>query len=168
MAATLASIVFLTTLSVWLGGVVFFSFFTAPVVFERLPRNQAADLIQVIFPRYYRLGYVCGFSMLLAGAYFLLSAERKGLVWTSWVLALVATIVSLYAGKVVMPRVRRLRLTAASSAGSPENAANRQAYEKAHQLSVLLNTAVLLLLVVIVVLFGWEADYFAGLEPAKS
>ncbi|MEZ6197745.1 MAG: DUF4149 domain-containing protein [Planctomycetota bacterium] len=162
MAALFASIVFLATLSVWLGGVVFFSFFTAPVIFERLPRNQAADLIQVIFPRYYRMGYVCGFAMLVSGCYFLVSSHRPGLVWTSWLLALAATSVSLYAGMVVMPRVRRLRLTAASSAGSPEHSVNRALYEKAHHLSVFLNTVVLLLLVVVVVLFGYQADFFSA------
>ena len=67
-----------------------------------------------------------------------------------------ATCVSLYAGRVIMPRVRRLRLTAASSAGTPEHPANREAYSRAHQLSVTLNSTVLLLLLGQAFLYGYR------------
>ena len=145
-------------MSIWLGGVVFFSFFTAPVIFERLPRNQASDLVSVIFPRYYNLGYACGFAMLVTGAYPIYLEPSAMNPWASWILAFLATLVSLYAGKVVMPRVRRLRLTAASSAGTYEHAANREAYNRAHQLSVTLNSVVLLLLVAQTLLFGYRVQ----------
>ena len=156
MPETLTSSIFLLAMGVWLGGVVFFSFFTAPVIFERLPRNQAADLVAVIFPRYYNLGYVCGFAMVLAGAYPIYLVPTQATTWTSWGFALAATGVSFYAGRVVMPSVRRLRLTAASSAGTPEHAVNREAYHRSHQLSVTLNTTVLLLLLVQVLLYGYR------------
>ncbi|MEE9391602.1 MAG: DUF4149 domain-containing protein [Planctomycetota bacterium] len=151
--------IFLMALGVWLGGVVFFSFFTAPVIFERLPRNQAADLISVIFPRYYNLGYLCGLTMLIAGLVPLIRDLKLGLVWTIWILALVATSVSLYAGKVVMPRVRKLRHSAASSAGTHDNVAIREAYNRAHQLSVTLNSMVLLVLVAEILLFGYRVRF---------
>ncbi len=156
MAETLTSSVFLMAMGVWLGGVVFFSFFTAPVIFERLPRSTAADLISVIFPRYYTLGYSCGGAMLLSGAYPIYLDSSSINVWSSWLLALIAFVVSLYAGQVVMPRVRRLRLTASSSAGSPEHTKNREAYDSAHQWSVTLNSMVLLLLIAQTLLYGYR------------
>lgn len=156
MAEALTSSIFLMAMGVWLGGVVFFSFFTAPVIFERLPRNQAADVISVIFPRYYNLGYSCGFAMLLAGAYPIYLRPSSVNPWTSWGLALIATAVSLYAGRVIMPRVRRYRITAESSAGTPEHAPNREKYNRAHQLSVTLNSLVLLLLLGQALLYGYR------------
>lgn len=156
MAVTLTSSMFLMAMGVWLGGVVFFSFFTAPVIFERLPRNTAADLISVIFPRYYKLGYYCGGAMLLSGAYPIYRDNTSINAWSSWSLALIAFVVSVYAGQVVMPRVRRLRNTAASSAGSPEHAANREAYDRSHQWSITLNSMVLLLLIAQTLLYGYR------------
>lgn len=156
MAETLTSSIFLMAMGVWLGGVVFFSFFTAPVIFERLPRNTAADLISVIFPRYYNLGYSCGGAMLVAGSYPIYLDTTSINAWSSWSFALIAFMVSVYAGQVVMPRVRRLRLTAASSAGSPEHGKNRDAYEGAHQWSITLNSLVLLLLIAQTLLYGYR------------
>lgn len=156
MAEAISSSIFLIAMGLWLGGVVFFSFFTAPVIFERLPRNQAADVISVMFPRYYNLGYTCGFAMLIAGAYPIYLRPSSANPWMSWSLALVATIVSLYAGRVIMPRVRRFRETAESSAGTPEHAPNRARYNKAHQWSVTLNSLVLLLLLGQALLYGYR------------
>lgn len=147
---------FLVASSVWIGGVVFFSFFTAPVIFERLPRAQAAELIAVIFPRYYNLGYVCGLLMLASGLHPIVTTPSSVSAWTLWLLALIATGVSLYAGKVVMPRVKRLRLTAASTAGTPEHGRTLDEYRKAHQLSVALNSLVLLTLFSEIVILGYR------------
>ena len=155
MFETVSSAVFLVAMGVWLGGVVFFQFFTAPVIFERLPRNQAADLIAVMFPRYYRLGYVCGAMMIVAGLHPIFSSG-PAMAWLSWSLACVALAASAYAGMIVMPRVGRLRQTAASSAGSPEHSANRSAYNRAHQLSLTLNAAVLVLLIAQALVYAWR------------
>ncbi|MCB9834386.1 MAG: DUF4149 domain-containing protein [Planctomycetes bacterium] len=159
-----ANSIFLVAMGVWLGGVVFFSFFTAPVIFERLPRNTAADLISVMFPRYYNLGYFCGSAMLVAAAYPVYLDPGSANCWATWSLALIATVIAIYAGRAVMPRVRRLRLAAASSAGSPEHGENRRAYEQAHQLSMILNSGVLLLLIAQALLYGYRvrSEFFAG------
>ncbi|HGY93015.1 MAG TPA: DUF4149 domain-containing protein [Planctomycetes bacterium] len=159
MLDTLSSTVFLTAMSVWLGGVVFFSFFTAPVIFERLPRNQAADLISVIFPRYYNLGYVCGTLMIISGFYPVWLEPTGKMAWLSWGLAFLATALSAYAGKVVMPRVRRHRQTAASSAGTAEHPRNLSAYNRSHQLSVTLNSTVLILLITQALIYGYRVRF---------
>jgi len=163
MELTLGSSLFLMAMGIWLGSVVFFTGFTAPVIFERLPRDQAADLIGVMFPRYYNLGYCCGFLMLVSGAYAIYH-ESSLHTWTTWVIALIATGVSLYAGRVIMPRVRGLRLTAQSSVGTPEHQANRSLYSRAHQLSVTLNALVLVLLLAEVIFYGYRVrgDFLAG------
>ena len=49
--------VYILSLVGWVGSIVFFSFFTAPVIFKLLDREKAGEVVGVIFPRYYFLGY---------------------------------------------------------------------------------------------------------------
>src|SRR5258707_12327434 len=71
--------IYLAALGCWLGGIVFFSFFTAPAVFTVLPRPAAGQLISEIFPRYYMLGYIVGTISLVLAIYF--TAERVPRIW---------------------------------------------------------------------------------------
>ncbi len=71
--------IYLAALGCWLGGIVFFSFFTAPAVFTVLPRPEAGQLISAIFPRYYILGYIVGTISLVLAIYF--TAVRAPRMW---------------------------------------------------------------------------------------
>src|SRR5208282_6620687 len=71
--------IYLAALGCWLGGIVFFSFFTAPAVFTRLPITEAGHVISAIFPRYYMLGYVAGTVSLILAVYF--TAVRGPRIW---------------------------------------------------------------------------------------
>src|ERR1700684_207639 len=62
--------IYLAALGCWLGGIVFFSFFTAPAVFTVLPRPEAGQLISTTFPRSYMLGYIVGTISLVLAIYF--------------------------------------------------------------------------------------------------
>ena len=48
--------VYILSLVGWVGSIVFFSFFTAPVIFKLLDREKAGEVGGVNFPRYYFLG----------------------------------------------------------------------------------------------------------------
>ncbi len=50
---------YLLTLAVWIGSIVFFSFAVAPTVFKTLKPEDAAALIRRIFSKYYLIGIVC-------------------------------------------------------------------------------------------------------------
>src|SRR5437867_865479 len=50
---------YLLTLAVWIGSIVFFSFVVAPTVFKTLKPEDAASLIRKIFAKYYVVGCVC-------------------------------------------------------------------------------------------------------------
>ena len=58
--------IYLLSLVCWLGSIIFFSFFVVPVVFKTLDREKAGEIVGIIFPRYYKLGYVCGALILLS------------------------------------------------------------------------------------------------------
>lgn len=135
--ATFAQFVYLLCLALWLGGIVFFSFFTAPVVFKRLGREQAGELVGAIFPRYYKLQYVCGVLML--GSLALLRGRGFDPNWLFLALMLGCAV---YAGQVVNPQARQVKEEMKQS-GSSEALEAR--FQSLHSLSVKLNSAVLVM-----------------------
>ena len=52
MNSTFLNFIYLLSLVCWIGSIIFFSFFVAPVVFKNLEREIAGDLVGSIFPRY--------------------------------------------------------------------------------------------------------------------
>lgn len=134
--------IYLAALGCWLGGIVFFSFFTAPAVFTVLPRPEAGQLISAIFPRYYMLGYIVGtVSLVLAIFFTAVSVPRMWWGITTLVLAL-ALGITFYAGTVILPRADALRTV--NEAPNPDPVKKAE-FDRLHHTSVILNGAVLLL-----------------------
>jgi Domain of unknown function (DUF4149) len=140
--------IYLAALGCWLGGIVFFSFFTAPAVFTVLPRHEAGQLISVIFPRYYMLGYLAGTISLVLAIYF--TAVHGPRMW--WGLTTLALAIGLgitfYAGTVVLPRADALRAVTEQPNPDPVKKAE---FDSLHRNSVILNGAVLLLSIAAIV-----------------
>src|SRR5258705_7566840 len=102
--------VYLVALGCWLGGVVFFSFFTAPAIFGSLPVEEASKAISTIFPRYYMLGYIAG-TLSLVLAIYLTSTRDAKIWWTGATLAIaIALGLTFYAGTVILPRADAIRV----------------------------------------------------------
>lgn len=134
--------IYLAALGCWLGGIVFFSFFTAPAIFTHLPAAEAGHVISAIFPRYYMLGYVAGTASAILAVYF--TAVREPRMWwgaTTLVLA-IALGITFYAGTVILPRADAIR--SVTEEPNPD-AARKAEFDRLHRMSVFLNGAVLLL-----------------------
>ena len=113
-----------------LGGMVFFAAVIAPLVFTRLPAEHAGRFIRAVFPFYYL--YVLATAAVGAAA----------LVWSdlaaAMALAAVAS-VTIWLRQVLMGRINAL--SDAAQAGE-EGARGR--FDRAHRLSVIINTLQLL------------------------
>jgi hypothetical protein len=134
--------VYLLAVACWLGSVVFFSFFTAPIVFTRLPIAEAGKVVGGIFPLYYALGYGAG-AIAVASAIYFATARGPRLWWGAAAFALaIALALTLYAGVVVRPRVDQIRTVAEEQNPDP---ARKAEFDHLHHLSVVLNGAVLIL-----------------------
>jgi hypothetical protein len=145
--------IYLLAMVCWLGSVIFFSFFTAPVVFTVLARPDAGKVVSVIFPRYYILGYVAGGLAFIIAIYLLIAGGGPRGWWLASVLAIgVALGCTIYAGIVVRPRVDAIR--GVSEEANPDPATKAE-FDHLHHLSVMLNGGVLLL--DLVALFGTAA-----------
>ena len=134
--------IYLIALACWLGGIVFFSFFTTRIVFASLPRPEAGVAIRALFPQYYMLGYVAGIVSLVLAIY-ITSVWTPRLWWgvTTLVLA-IALGMTFYAGTIIRPRVEAIRSVTEEANPDPVRKAE---FDKLHRESVMLNGAVLLL-----------------------
>jgi hypothetical protein len=134
--------VYLLCLVCWLGGMVFFSIVTAPIVFSVLPKSEAGKVVSGIFPRYYILGYVAGIIGVIIALYFAIARSPR-IWWSCATLALAAALaLTFYAGAVVRPQVDAIRTVAEEA--NPD-AARKAEFDRLHHLSVALNGGVIVL-----------------------
>ena len=83
--------------AIWVGSIVFQSLFVAPTLFQHVDEQSAGRFLRAIFPRFYKLGAVCGASM-LGAAIFALSggfAPGRGMLLAAIVIMTAAQLVSL-------------------------------------------------------------------------
>ncbi len=127
----------LLSLVMWMGSIIFFSFFAAPAVFRVLDRQQAGEVVGAIFPKYYALGYICS---VLAAATLMLSPE--GMKGPPLIFITVMAACTFYAGLVINPQARELKL---KMQDQPENReALEPRFRSLHGWSVRLNATVLI------------------------
>jgi len=149
--------VHLLALGLWIGSIVFFSLVAAPGLFGALPRDAAGGAVAAIFPRYCAFGAACGGTALLSGL--LLGAKQASwgrlLIIELALLALMTGIV-LYAGRVVLPRASEARAALDGTRETPVRDAAQARFDALHRRSVLLNSTVLLLGIVVFALAAVE------------
>jgi uncharacterized membrane protein len=134
--------IYLLCLVCWLGGMVFFSIFTAPVIFRVLSRVDAGKVVSGIFPRYYLLGYIAG-AVALALAVYFCAVRSERLWWTLAAAALAAALgLTVYAGAVLRPQIDAIHLIAEEQNPDP---ARKAEFDRLHRLSVSLNGGVMVL-----------------------
>jgi len=134
--------IYLLSLVCWLGSIIFFSFFTVPVVFTRLPIVEAGKVISGIFPRYYLVGEIAGAIAVLLALYFTI-ANTPRRWWSGAFLSLaIALGLTLYAGLSIRPRVDEIRSVAEVENPDP---ARKAEFDRLHKLSVMINGGVMIL-----------------------
>ncbi len=132
--------IYILSLVIWIGSIVFFSFFTAPVVFKTLDREQAGKMVGVIFPRYYRIGYVCSLLALIS-----LAMNLSVFTDIRLILLTVMALCTFFAGMIVGPKAGRLKKQMKSQGGADKAPDLETQFDKLHSISVRLNGTVLIL-----------------------
>lgn len=145
---------YLLTLAIWIGSIVFFSFVVAPTVFKTLKPEDAAALIRRIFSKYYLVGCGCGAVAFVCVG--MLAMRRAFGLWPalcSLILIAGMTGTDLWLRQSVMPHMNALRDRRAAMEQSADLDAEWSAL---HRLSVQLNGAVLFagLVLVFLVVFA--------------
>jgi uncharacterized membrane protein len=141
--------VYLLSLVIWIGGIIFFSFLGAPAIFKTLPPEQAGKAVGAIFPKYYPMGYISG-----AVAFFctIFSAARTG-HWPLVKILLLLSMITLtvYSSLVTHPKARALREEIQTATGNTDVTILRQEFERVHRISVIHNGIVLCLGVLLII-----------------
>ncbi len=138
---------YLLTLAMWIGSIMFFSFVIAPTVFKVLKPDDAARLQRAMFPKYYLVGILCaGVGLVCVG---LLLAERAFGKWPgvlSLLLLAAMGATDFWLRQTVVPHMAEIREQRAEalSAGKEPDSAVEEEWKALHRLSVQLNGAVLL------------------------
>lgn len=144
----------LLSLTLWVGGIAFFSFIASPSIFAVLGTEGAGKVVRDIFPRYYLLGYGAGGAgTIVAILLSLLGAPGQALMA---LLLAIMTATFLYMGRILRPQIAKIRAQMESledpALGDPTP---RERFQRLHRRSVVLNGCVLSLGVLALFLFAW-------------
>jgi uncharacterized membrane protein len=150
---------YVLTLAVWIGSIVFFSSAVAPTVFKTLKPEDAATLIRRIFSKYCLIGIVCAAVGIVCVG--LLLADRSFAKWPAILtLLLLAGMggTDLWLRQGVMPHMNALRerRAAAESSGKPLDEELETEWKALHRLSVRMNGVVLVCGLVLVFLIVYS------------
>lgn len=138
----LVNAIFLLSLVVWIGGIVFFSFIGAPSIFKNLPPEYAGKAVGAIFPKYYPMGYVSG---LVAFACLIFSAARTG-SWPVLKILIVLGMVTLtvWSSLVTHPKAKALKEEMQISQSQTDIQHLKAEFDRIHRWSVINNGTVLI------------------------
>ncbi len=139
MLTNLIHFIYISSLVCWIGSIVFFSFFAAPAIFKVLDREKAGEVVGIIFPRYYLIGYVCAVLTLVT---LLVGAQAPIGMKLVFLLVMMAGLFP--AGLIVSPKARDLKARIKSTASSEERNSLELRFKTLHSLAVKLNGVVLL------------------------
>ena len=146
---------YLLSIVVWIGSIIFFSFLAAPSIFKVLPRETAGEVVGDIFPKYWMVGYA---ASLLALSTLLIDAMLNHTSPFVEIAILVAmSLLGFYAGLVIGPKARDIKAEIKKEDGG-EVEPLRRAFKRVHAVSAALNMLVLVL--------GLTLIYFTALRLA--
>lgn len=132
---TLAVALLTTSAGVWVGSIVFQSAVVAPAVFVDLDEASARSFLRTLFPRFFRLGLICG-ALMLAGLLGYVAVAG----WTATGVVLACTTVVM-----VMLEAISLAMVPHINAARDAGEAGRAKFARLHRTSVVLTVAILLL-----------------------
>ncbi|VAW36469.1 hypothetical protein MNBD_DELTA02-233 [hydrothermal vent metagenome] len=141
---------YLLSVVIWVGSIIFFSFCAAPSVFKVLEREKAGEVIGDIFPKYWLVGYVCGIVGTLSLVF--IAVYGGGLPPLRFVLFLAMTALGFYSGLVVGRKARGIKSGIKGAIDDAERERLRVSFKKVHAKSAILNMVTLAIGIVIVYL----------------
>lgn len=142
----------LLSVSVWVGMVIFFTLFATPAIFKSFPRETAGDIVGVLFPKYWAVGYAAALSSL--ATLLAISYMGKALPMARLILIVFMTAVTFYSGLVVSAKAREVKGLVRQTEDTAKKEALRQDFRALHMKSAAMNMAVLVSGVVLIFLMA--------------
>ncbi len=134
---------YLLILSLWVGGMVIFTFVVTPAIFRSYGRDQAGEIVGKLFPGYFP--YLLALSLLALLLFLLQDMNRRSAVyWSCLVLLAAAIVVNSYVTFKLHPDAVRIKQQVATFQQTVPDSAARQEFRRLHAVSAVLNLFVLL------------------------
>lgn len=135
-----ARFVMVLSLVVWIGGIIFFSFVVAPALFSLLPSQELAGrVVSRSLGSLHLIGLTCGVVFLAAT---LLTELRRARTVRLFVLAMI--LLTAYSQFRITPQIQRIREAVGGAIQAlPPQDAGRAAFDRLHEISVILEGIVL-------------------------
>lgn len=131
----------LLSIVVWVGALVFFTFFVTPSVFQVLPRDMAGELVAHIFPKYWAIGYVAGLISL--ASLLAISFIEKTFPAARLLLLALMTALTFYSGMVIAPEARAAEEEMKAAEDESKALALKERFRHIHAESYVINMAVI-------------------------
>ncbi len=144
--------VHLLSVVIWVGSIMFFSFCAAPAIFKALPREKAGEVVGVIFPKYWLVGYLCGIVATMS--LILIAAYGGGFPPLRFILLVLMTALGFYSGLVVGRKAREIKADIKAAIDDKERERLRGRFKKVHAKSAVINMVTLATGIVIVYLIA--------------
>ncbi len=129
----------------WLGSIVFFSFFIAPALIRVLGAQEGGRAVRALFPRYHAVGIVCGAALAAVSLV-------RGLAWSWYGMAPLG--LGLFAGLTLLAVASRQWLTPAMYRACDAGLPAKPRFDRLHRLSGLVNSLAMMLLLAYVAWMG--------------
>ena len=140
---------YLLSIVVWIGSIVFFSFLAAPSIFKVLPRETAGEVVGDIFPKYWMVGYAA--SLLALSTLLIDSMSTHTSPFAEIAILVAMSLLGFYAGLVVGAKARDIKADIKKAeASDSEVELLRRAFKRVHAVSAILNMLVLCLGLVLI------------------
>ena len=147
MLITIAKFFHLMSRVVWIGSVIFVSFFGAPRIFKVLDRSLAGDVVGSIFPKYWMIGYIC--SPIALGTLFFLRKTGAENTTSRVILLSVMLVIVFCSGLIVGTKARTIKAEMRATEDVVEKEAIHKKFMKIHGVSMAMNLSVLIMGIVV-------------------
>ena len=129
-------------LALWVGGMAIFTFIVTPVIFKSYPRDQAGEIVGILFPGYFLYNLVLAALVLVL--FFIVANDQSKLAYRlSLVCTVTALLINLFIVFKLHPDTVRVKQQVTSfERESPDSPARKQ-FRKLHGVSAVLNLVLL-------------------------
>lgn len=129
-------------LAFWVGGIAIFTFVVTPVIFKSYGRDQAGEIVGLLFPGYFLYTIVLTAAALLF--FFLLAADRSVFLYRlSLSLLTTALIISVVIAFKLHPEIVTVKQEVSSFERESPDSPARKKFRRLHGVSAVLNLALL-------------------------
>lgn len=134
--STLLYFIHILAIVLWVGGIVTLAFIDTQAIFSTLPKEQAGEVVGVIFPKFFLMGVVC-ISIALITSYFI-GFSQTPFEKIKFFILIFMLLLSLFSNFYILPKTRSIKMEKKQVEDKHRLEQLTSQFKKIHMLSVIL------------------------------